>query len=120
MFCRSQEAKTLCYWTRKGNYEEVARLLQSTNVDWKDEEGRTALHWACDGYRNKRNKTRNNTKSSVKVVVNTQKEFLQRGHLKIAELLISKGANINAQVSIFSQNRKKTNKQTNREKNVVV
>jgi ankyrin repeat protein len=66
---REQEEKNICYWSRKGNFDAVAQLLQTTNVDWKDEEGRTALHWACDG-----------------------------GHLKVAELLISKGANVNAQV----------------------
>jgi ankyrin repeat protein len=37
-------------WVRKGDLNKLKECLnQGVNVDAKDDEGRTALHWAADG-----------------------------------------------------------------------
>lgn len=77
-------------WVRKGDLFKLKECLdKGVNVDAKDEEGRTPLHWAADGYVprgfcHKRKRTSTDLPSS--------------GHLAIATELLARGASVNNQV----------------------
>jgi len=45
--------KTICDWAEDGNTEKVKALITANPqlMEWKDEEGRTALHFAVDRHR---------------------------------------------------------------------
>eukprot|EP01111_Echinosteliopsis_oligospora_P011242 TRINITY_DN3662_c0_g1_i1.p1 TRINITY_DN3662_c0_g1~~TRINITY_DN3662_c0_g1_i1.p1 ORF type:complete len:243 (+),score=94.29 TRINITY_DN3662_c0_g1_i1:81-809(+) len=58
--------KDICYWASMGDEKKVKELLEKTDVNYQDEEGRTALVWACD-----------------------------RGNFELAKLLIEEGADVN-------------------------
>lgn len=59
----------VCYYASLGDMAKVKELLEAEggNVNWKDKEERTPLHWACD-----------------------------RGHQELFQLLVSKNADLNA------------------------
>lgn len=66
----SEEVSTsLCDWAVEGNLEKIKELLnEGVDINFQDEEGRSALHMACD-----------------------------REHLNIVEFLLQNNANINIQ-----------------------
>jgi ankyrin repeat protein len=50
-YCFSEGTSEVWDWVRKGDLFKLKEVIdKGVNVDAKDEEGRTPLHWAADGY----------------------------------------------------------------------
>ncbi|CAI8048884.1 Acyl-CoA-binding domain-containing protein 6 [Geodia barretti] len=64
----AEEEKTVFDWCKEGREDRLRSHLTPNNINNRDNEGMTLLHWACD-----------------------------RGRLNIVELLATRGADINSQ-----------------------